>query len=98
MHIEIKLSDADKKELKESITASLIDELRAFNLEQLHTVVYTVTQVAEIVHFHPSTVRQFIRVGQKARNGKVVRLKAREITTGHFRILKEDLDAFLLSF
>lgn len=59
---------------------------------------YTVAECAEQIGYKPATLLTFIHQGRKARTGKLIRLHAKEITTGDYRILPADLDAFLSHF
>jgi hypothetical protein len=59
---------------------------------------YTTAEVAEQIGYKVPTVLGFIHTGKKARNGKMIKLKHKEITNGDYRILPADLDSFLAHF
>jgi len=59
---------------------------------------YTVAEVANQIGYKPATVLTFIHEGRTARNGKKVKLLAKEPTVGDYRILPADLDNWLSRF
>lgn len=59
---------------------------------------YTVAEVAEQISFHSNTVLEFIHTGRKAKNGRLIQLKAKEISKGVYRIIPKDLDEWLAHF
>jgi hypothetical protein len=66
--------------------------------EPFQKAIYTVSELAEHISYSAQMVRRFIREGRRDRKGKLVYLKAKEITTGDFRITSADLNQFLSHF
>lgn len=59
---------------------------------------YTPKQVAELIGYKTDTVLIFIREGRKDRRGRMNRLPAIQITERSYRVLPEQLQAWLRCF
>ena len=77
----------------------LVERIRALEIATgSYKHAYTVTEVAQRIGYSTKTIREFIRIGRRGRNGRTVTLRAFEITTGNLRVLPTDLDAFIRQF
>lgn len=84
--------------IRQQVVEALTGELRQLNADTLRKHAYTVAEVAEQIGYSIPTIRGFIREGRRGRGGKTIKLKARELTAGDYRILPADLDEFLTHF
>lgn len=98
MNLTISLEPEEIELIRKKVVESLISELVQINSDAFQKRAYTVAEVAQQISYSTKSVSSFIREGRTARNGKVYRLPAIEVTTGSFRILPQDLDNWLSRF
>ena len=92
-------SPDDLKRMLQEVVTPLVERIRELEvIAGTRKHAYTVAQVAELIGYKPPTVLTFIHEGRKARNGKTVRLRCIEPTSGDYRVLPQDLDVWLSHF
>jgi predicted transcriptional regulator len=77
---------------------SIAENLRSIEIAGTRKHAYTVAEVAILIGYSEWTVREFIKKGRKDKKGNTRLLPKREITTGDYRVLPHELDAWLLFF
>lgn len=89
----------DLKAILVEVVKPLVEQIRELELKvgsRKHA--YTVAEVGKQIGYHPKTVLEFIHTGRRARNNEQIRLHAKEISKGVYRILPDDLDTWLSNF